>query len=112
MARMADLLAVVKGHVFHPGFIGRGSLGAGTYSIKNVLPALVPGMSYEGLDGISNGMEASRVFNAIAAGAYTGTEAERYRDELREYCKLDTRAMVEVARVLHRLAAENSTEPG
>ena len=104
--KMVDLLAVVQEHVFHPGFIGMGSLDAGTYSIKNVLPALVPGLSYASLPGVANGMEASRVFNAIAAGAYAGVDAERYRVELREYCKLDTRAMVEVTRSLQRIAAD------
>jgi hypothetical protein len=57
----------------------------GSYSIKAVLPALVPGLSYEGL-AISDGWAASR--------AYID------RNDLWEYCKLDTLAMV---RILEKL---------
>src|SRR5208282_5559420 len=38
-ARLWDLLPVVRNHVYHPQF-------AGSYSLKAVLPALVPEMSY------------------------------------------------------------------
>ena len=43
-ARLWDLLPVVRNNVYHPAF-------AGSYSMKSVLPALVPEMSYEGMAG-------------------------------------------------------------
>ena len=94
---MVDLLALVRDHVFDPKLVGQRALTAGTFSIKNVLPALVPSMSYADLgDGVSGGMEASRVFAAISSGAYEGAEAEMLREQLRKYCALDTEAMVKV----------------
>ena len=41
-------------------------------------------------------MEASRVFAAISFGAYGAEEAEAHREQLKEYCRLDTWAMVMV----------------
>jgi hypothetical protein len=42
--RLWDLLQVVRGNVYHPSF-------RGSYSIKSVLPALIPRMTYEGNGG-------------------------------------------------------------
>jgi len=68
-----------------------------SYSIKNVLPVLCPGMSYESL-AISNGTAAayefSRMFNA------TETEKKMIRNSLLEYCKQDTEAMVKILEFL------------
>jgi hypothetical protein len=52
-ARLWDLLPVVRSHVYHPTF-------AGSYSLKSVLPALVPEMSYEGML-VGNGQDAGRL---------------------------------------------------
>jgi hypothetical protein len=103
---VVDLLALVRNHVFDPKFVGLGALSAGIFSIKNVLPALVPSMSYAHLgDGVSDGMEASRVFAAIGFGAYEAEEAEAHREQLRKYCKLDTEAMVKVHESLRNFAS-------
>jgi uncharacterized protein DUF2779 len=66
----------------------------GSYSIKAVLPALVPELGYKGLE-VSNG--------AMAAEAYLRMlqmddpdEISRTRTALLEYCKLDTLAMVRI----------------
>ena len=103
MKNVVDLLPVVRDHVCHPGFITKRSLDAGTYSIKNVLPALVPSMSYADLEGVAEGGEASRVFAAIAHGVYTGREADDYRQQLLDYCEQDTLAMVEIQKALWAL---------
>jgi len=52
--RLLDLLAVVKTYYYHPGFHG-------SYSIKAVLPAVVPTMGYDDL-GIQEGADASVAF--------------------------------------------------
>ena len=72
----------------------------GSYSIKYVLPALVPEMAdaYRKLDGVQNGMEAMSAFAHISK--LNSVEKEKMREALLAYCKLDTLAMV---RVLNKL---------
>ena len=73
----------------------------GSYSIKNVLPALVPSISYDNLE-INNGGLASTTFNNIHN--ITNTEAESViRKNLFEYCKLDTLAMVKILEFLRSI---------
>jgi hypothetical protein len=45
-----DLLPVIRNHIYHPKF-------AGSYSIKNVLPALVPELSCQGM-AVADGQQA------------------------------------------------------
>ena len=54
--RMIDLLPIIRSHVTHPDFLG-------SNSIKVVGPALVPGFTYDDLDGVADGNEASAVFS-------------------------------------------------
>ncbi len=63
--------------------------------MKSVLPALVPDLSYDGLE-ISNGLEASAVLGQLmfASDQWTDAERTRQRDALMEYCRLDTWGMV------------------
>ena len=70
----------------------------GSYSIKKVLPALVPKLSYSNLN-IQEGGTASGVFAAMVMGEFVG-DVEQVRRDLREYCGMDTRAMVEVLKKL------------
>jgi hypothetical protein len=73
----------------------------GSYSIKKVLPALVPELSYNDLE-IKEGGTASTVFAQMAAGTYQG-DIEQTRKNLLEYCKLDTLAMVKIVEKLYKL---------
>ena len=72
----------------------------GSYSIKYVLPALVPEMAdaYTELNGVQNGMEAMNAFAIM--DKMDSEKKEKMREALLEYCKLDTLAMV---RVLNKL---------
>ncbi len=66
----------------------------GSYSIKNILPALVPELSYDDME-IADGGTASRVFESL----YFENDRERIktlREDLLKYCELDTLAMVEI----------------
>ena len=74
----------------------------GRYSIKLVLPALVPEFSYDDLE-VSDGMMASTYFAQLINGSYTG-DREQLRRNMLEYCKLDTLAMVKLLQVLERVA--------
>jgi hypothetical protein len=58
--RLFDLYQVLRRYYYHPSF-------RGSYSIKKVLPVVVPEMSYGEID---NGMDASALFAYIAKGMY------------------------------------------
>ncbi|TXE88411.1 DUF2779 domain-containing protein [Campylobacter volucris] len=75
----------------------------GSYSIKKVLPALIPDMeqSYNDLDLIHNGSEAMQSFEAMQN--MSENERKTYRKALLEYCKLDTLAMVKILKHLEEL---------
>jgi len=69
----------------------------GSYSIKYVLPALVPEMAeaYKELDGIHNGSEAMQTY-AKLTHMEDKAEVKRMREALLKYCELDTLAMVKI----------------
>jgi len=73
----------------------------GSYSIKYVLPALVPELSYKDLE-VQEGGAASSLFSMMVAGLFEGN-TEKTREDLLEYCKLDTLAMVRILEQLHKL---------
>lgn len=68
----------------------------GSYSIKFVLPALVPEMTdaYKQLEGVQNGGEAMNAYAGLAS--LPPQERENVRTALLKYCELDTLAMVKV----------------
>ena len=66
----------------------------GSYSIKSVLPALCPDLSYDELD-IKEGGTASRVFGQMLTDQFEG-DVQLTRTHLLEYCNLDTWAMVKL----------------
>lgn len=73
----------------------------GSYSIKNVLPALVPELSYNSLE-INEGGLASIAFENL----FDETDMIKIvetREQLLEYCKLDTLAMVRILEKLGKL---------
>ena len=70
----------------------------GSYSIKNVLPAMVPELSYNNLE-IKEGGIASDTFLQMINKSFKGDEGIK-RKQLLEYCKLDTEAMVEILKKL------------
>ena len=66
----------------------------GSYSIKYVLPALVPELSYNDRD-IREGSTASNTFLSMVNETFEG-DAQKTRRQLLEYCELDTYAMVKI----------------
>ncbi|MEE4260959.1 MAG: DUF2779 domain-containing protein, partial [Bacteroidales bacterium] len=71
----------------------------GSYSIKQVLPALVPELSYKDLE-ISEGGTAFNTFAEMVMGTFKG-DIVQTRQNLLEYCKLDTYAMVKILEKLY-----------
>jgi hypothetical protein len=88
--KLIDLLPLVRNHVYHPGF-------GGSFSLKNVLPALVPALSYAGL-AVSDGETASLELMRLMLRGDTMTPAERarLRSALLAYCERDSWAMVKL----------------
>ena len=89
---------------FSSGYYYNRAMG-GSFSIKSVLPAIFPDNSeldYHNLEGVHNGSEAMDVFPKIKD--MTPEEQLSSRQNLLEYCKLDTYAMVKVWQELCRVA--------
>ena len=100
IARLVDLLPIVRAGVYLPEFWF-------SNSIKAVAPALCPGFGYDDLEGIADGVAASTAFLQLASGCLTAPEeAAQLRAALLAYCQRDTLAMVEVHRALTRLASQ------
>jgi predicted RecB family nuclease len=91
-ARLFDLLPVVREHVYHPAF-------AGSYSIKSVLPALVPETTYDGMQ-VANGQAAGVAWESLVHGGLNCEERERIRKALLDYCEKDTFALVQLLAIL------------
>lgn len=96
--RIRDLLPIVRDHVYHPDF-------GGSFSLKDVLPALVPGLGYDDLE-IQDGNSASTALEAMLldADALSPPERRALRRDLLRYCKRDTHAMVKIHERLRVLA--------
>jgi len=93
---MADLaLPFQKRYLYHWRFNG-------SYSLKAVLPALVPGLTYDNME-VRNGGMAMQSYAEMQA-SNDQTEIERIREALLEYCKLDTLAMVRIVEKLKEVA--------
>ena len=86
--RFRDLCALIKEYYYHPGFHG-------SFSLKSVLPALVPEMSYQEL-AVKEGVQASVEYLRMINPATTPEEKARIMKELLTYCCYDTLAMVRI----------------
>jgi hypothetical protein len=64
----------------------------GSYSLKSVLPALVPEMTYDGME-ISDGSMASQAYFTMGEISYPA-ELARLRKSLLDYCRQDTLGLV------------------
>lgn len=74
----------------------------GSASIKNVLPVVVPSLSYKEL-GIQNGGSAQALWMQAVLDE-SREDKEQILDDLIKYCKLDTLAMVEIYNVLRTVS--------
>lgn len=91
-ARVVDLLPIARERYYHPS-------QQGSWSIKKVLPAVVPELRYDALDGVQDGGMA---MDAYLEGIHPSTSTERkdkIEQQLLSYCKLDTYAMVRLWQV-------------
>ncbi len=94
--RVVDLMIPFFGKTTmydHPQF-------KGSASIKYVLPALVPHLSYKNMH-IQEGGTASDTWNRVVCGEYSEEDKKLKIQALKDYCELDTLAMVEIWKVLN-----------
>jgi predicted RecB family nuclease len=90
-ARLWDLLPLIRNHVYDPAFVA-------SYSLKAVLPALVPEMTYDGM-AVADGMDAGLAWESLIRTSDVA-ERERLRKALLDYCGQDTLAMLKLLKVL------------
>jgi predicted RecB family nuclease len=87
--RLIDLLPLVRNHIYHPDF-------GGSFSIKKVLPALVPGSSYADL-AINEGETATlQLQRLLFEETLKGEERAELRRALLAYCERDSWAMIKL----------------
>jgi predicted RecB family nuclease len=98
--RLWDLYPVIKNHYYHPAFLG-------SYSIKSVLPVMVPELSYRDLS-IREGAQAASEYYRMAFIEEDWIEQARIRDALLQYCARDTMAMLRLRRALREKATASA----
>ena len=98
-SRLFDLLPVVRNGYYHPRF-------RGSFSIKSVLPVLVPELGYDDLEIADGQMAAVRY--ALALSSTDRQERRHIFTDLRAYCARDTLAMVRLRAVLAVLGPNGS----
>jgi hypothetical protein len=87
--RVIDLLPITRNYYYHP-------LQKGSWSIKKVLSALVPDLSYSDLDGVQDGGMAMTAFVEAINPATPSERKKEIAQELLTYCRLDTYSMVKI----------------
>lgn len=102
--KVQDLLVVVRNNLYHPEF-------RGSFSIKNVVPALLPEMGYDALE-VSDGQVASSLLERLLCRpADLSADARRtLRAQLQAYCTHDTAVMVELFRFLNEAASNKELQ--
>lgn len=96
LKRLWDLLPVIREHYYHPDFNG-------SYSIKSVLPAVVPSLGYDDLAIQAGGQAAAEYYRMVFVET-DWVEQATLRESLLRYCARDTLAMVELRSVLEKKA--------
>jgi len=85
-SRIVDLLELIRSHYYHPDF-------RGSFSIKDVLPALIEDLDYDDLQ-IQEGSQAATAFIEMMDPETSRSRRLELEDALRAYCNRDTEAMV------------------
>jgi hypothetical protein len=96
IGRIVNLERIVSTGFSHPDFHG-------STSMKKVLPALVPEISYDPLE-IRDGNSATAAFAYLALGRYKGEKADEVKKNLKAYCAQDTLALYRVQQRLSEIS--------
>ena len=87
--RVVDLYPIAKNRYYHPS-------QKGSWSIKAVLPAVIPELRYGDLEGVQDGGMAMEAYMEAIAPQTTAARKEEIQKQLLKYCELDTYAMVKL----------------
>ncbi len=93
--RLVDLHPITREHYYHPAM-------KGSWSLKAVLPTVAPDLDYGALGEVQEGMAAGRAYFEVIDKQTDPKRRQELIGSLREYCKLDTLAMVRLARFLQQ----------
>jgi len=93
VARLVDLQPITRQHYYHPAM-------KGSWSIKAVLPTVAPDLDYASLNEVQDGTAAQAAYAEMIDPTTDPARKQQLEHELREYCKLDTLAMVRLAHFL------------
>jgi len=92
--RLVDPLPIIRDAVYDNAF-------QGSFSLKNVAPAIL-GTQY-GYDGmqVANGNDAQRAFQALISPSISIQEKTSIKNAMLDYCKKDTEVMLELVKWLY-----------
>ena len=82
-----DLRVVAEQRYYHPR-------QQGSWSIKELLPAIASDLGYDQLEGVRDGGTAMEAYREAIAPTTSAAERAKMERQLLEYCALDTFAMV------------------
>lgn len=88
LARIKDLHKTISKNYYHPGFHG-------SFSLKSVLPALIPEMNYQNLE-IQEGQMAGLEYLRMIDPSTPNEGKEKIKKNLLAYCGHDTLAMLKI----------------
>jgi hypothetical protein len=89
----------MKKFYYHPAM-------KGSWSIKNVLSCLLPGLKYSDLGQVKDGLMAQSAYLEIISGKLTAEQKESLYADMLEYCKLDSYAMLAI---VDKVCSANTT---
>jgi hypothetical protein len=85
--RLVDLLPIARNRYYHPS-------QQGSWSIKAVLPAAVPELTYDALEGVKDGNMAMDAYAEAVRLDTPDVRRNEIHRQLLAYCRLDTFALV------------------
>jgi len=96
-SRLVDPLPIFQNHIYDEEFLG-------SFSIKNVAPAIIgKHLKYDELE-VSDGTEAGAIIDLLMTNKISDkVERQKQTQALLEYCRQDTLAMVELVKWLFAL---------
>jgi len=85
--RLVDLFPIAYNRYYNPS-------QQGSWSLKAVLPAVVPELSYDDLNGVQDGGMAIKAYGEAVAPDTSAARKKEIEKQLLTYCQLDTFATV------------------
>lgn len=92
--RVFDLLPIMRNYYYHPDMYG-------SWSIKAVLPTIVPELSYENME-VGNGGDAQEAYLELVSMDVATHNYNSLKSSLLKYCEQDTIAMFKIVEFIRR----------